>query len=168
MQHFCPLEKDKLCDHTFITQLTKRYSWKAPGDPDLSGRGFLSISQFCCINTLPVIYVFYGCLIIIAGNAVRFLFDFCTQKSIGRSKGRQGRKPPLPGSKFFHFYAFFGKKFCKIKRLAHPLWELVPQENPGSATEKFFFRVTIVQCVIEIDATPRVASKINYGATCLV
>ena len=47
-----------------------------------------------------------------------------------RGGGAPGTRPP--GSKFFHFYAVFGRK----NRLAHPLWELraPPGENPGSAT----------------------------------
>ena len=32
----------------------------------------------------------------------------------GSEGGRQGRAPPPPGPKFFHFHAVFGKKFEKI------------------------------------------------------
>ena len=60
---------------------------------------------------------------------ILYLDDIC----IGGSRGGGARDTPLPwgGSKFFHFHAFFGKKW-----LAHPLWELAsPQENPRSATD---------------------------------
>ena len=140
MHHFCPLDKDKLCDYTFITQLTKTFSWKGPGDPDLRGRGFLSVSQFSCIDILHVIYAFHGSLIINAGNAVRFLFDFCTQKNIGESEGAPGTQAPSPGVYILSFLCIFRQKILQNKRLAHALWELVFPENPGSATEKFSFR----------------------------
>ena len=78
---FSPLDKDKLGDYTFITQLTKTFSWKGPGDPDLRGRGFLSVSQFCCISILHVIFAFHGTLITYATNAISLSFDFLYAES---------------------------------------------------------------------------------------
>ena len=57
-----------------------------------------------------------------------FYFDLAKLQGIGGSKGRV-TPPPRGGSKFFHF---------GIKKLADPLWELVPpRENPESVTARY-------------------------------
>ena len=56
---------------------------------------------------------------------------------IGGSKGAPGTRAPL-GVQILSFSCSFRQK----NRLAHPLWELAPQENPGSATdEPNFFQI---------------------------
>ena len=62
-----------------------------------------------------------------------FYFDLAKLQGIGGSKGRVTPLPSSGESKFFHFHAVFG-----IKKLADPLWELVPpRENPGSVTARY-------------------------------
>ena len=51
---------------------------------------------------------------------------------IGGSKGGGAPGTHAPGSKFFHFYAVFGKKLKNNSTFGS--WR-TPRENPGSATE---------------------------------